>query len=152
MCQSKRIMKKLEDLPKQNIHQVPDGYFDKLPGIIQARLSDDAPETYRILSRGWRYAVAAVLIGSVALVYVFTSNSHLSTPEELLAGIEASALEEYLLDESFITPADIAEEELTFSDAEEIENMIYLNTGVDVAAEELFNELLMENEFNSEDQ
>ncbi|MFN8808304.1 MAG: hypothetical protein ACK5WO_02040, partial [Cyclobacteriaceae bacterium] len=32
-------MKKLEDIPKKNVFDVPDGYFEKLPGVIQSRVA-----------------------------------------------------------------------------------------------------------------
>ena len=38
-------MKKLEDIPKKEIFDVPDGYFEKLPGKIQARISGSVPFT-----------------------------------------------------------------------------------------------------------
>ncbi|MFN7406336.1 MAG: hypothetical protein ACK5SL_07360 [Cyclobacteriaceae bacterium] len=32
-------MKKLDDIPKKNVFDVPDGYFEKLPGVIQSRVA-----------------------------------------------------------------------------------------------------------------
>ncbi|MFN5168093.1 MAG: hypothetical protein ACK5DD_00600 [Cyclobacteriaceae bacterium] len=32
-------MKKLDDIPKKNIFEVPEGYFERLPGVIQARVT-----------------------------------------------------------------------------------------------------------------
>lgn len=145
-------MKKLEDIPKKDIHQVPDGYFDKLPGIIQARLSNETPQRNVFASPVWQYAAIAVIVGFVALGYVFTRNNDPSlTPEELLASIETAELEAYLQDEWLITQMDLAEEEITSSDAEEIEDLIYLETESD-AGDEWIDEILIENEFNSEDQ
>ena len=31
---------KLEDLPQKEIFDVPEGYFEKLPGTIQARIAE----------------------------------------------------------------------------------------------------------------
>ncbi|MFN8689865.1 MAG: hypothetical protein ACK5XL_07680, partial [Cyclobacteriaceae bacterium] len=31
-------MKKLDDIPKKNVFDVPDGYFEKLPGVIKSRV------------------------------------------------------------------------------------------------------------------
>ena len=32
-------MKKLEEIPKKEVFKVPEGYFENLPGIIQARVA-----------------------------------------------------------------------------------------------------------------
>jgi hypothetical protein len=41
-------MKKLEDIPKKTIFEVPEGYFDKLPGVIQSRIAEQNPVKERI--------------------------------------------------------------------------------------------------------
>ena len=37
-------MKKLEDIPKKQNFEVPEGYFEKLPGIIQSRVTQQHKE------------------------------------------------------------------------------------------------------------
>src|SRR5258708_34406657 len=52
-------MKKLEDIPKKNFFEVPEGYFDHLPEIIQSRLSVSrrAPVMIHSWTRALRYAL-----------------------------------------------------------------------------------------------
>lgn len=62
-------MKKLEDISKENIYKVPDGYFDKLPGIIQTRVTHPEPKNWLtpILVKVALPATAIVLALSVWL-------------------------------------------------------------------------------------
>ena len=99
-------MKKLDDIPKQNIFEVPDGYFDRLPMKIQARV-----ETRRQTrpTPGWslavRYTLPMVIVG-FAMVYFFRPKSY--QPEELLAEVSNEHLIAYL-SESEININDLLE-------------------------------------------
>lgn len=71
---------KLEDLPKKNIYQVPDTYFDKLPSIVMAQVQQK--DTRRGIS--WlglwqtlylRSALAGFAL-ILAVVFVFTLNNN----------------------------------------------------------------------------
>ena len=99
-------MKKLHDIPKKNIFEVPDGYFDRLPMRIQAR-TENARETVSkpVWSLALRYAVPIVVAG-FALVYFLRPQK--LNPEELLASIENEPLIAYL-DETDITSIDLLE-------------------------------------------
>ena len=98
-------MKKLDDIPKKNIYEVPDGYFDQLALKIQARTEIISPT--RSVNR-WalalRYAVPAVVI-AVALLFIFKPKSIQDT-EQLLASIPTEHLVAYL------DASDISEQEL----------------------------------------
>ena len=100
-------MKKLEDIPKRNIYEVPDGYFDQLALKIQARTEIISPS--RSVNR-WalalKYALPAVII-AVALVFIFRPKSIQDT-EQLLASIPTEHLVVYL-DDSDISEQDLLE-------------------------------------------
>ena len=97
-------MKKLDDIPKKNIFEVPEGYFDRLPLKIQARL--EKPEKTTSVSV-WRYSLRyalPVIVAGFALVYFLRPKSF--EPEELLANIP----DEHLI--AFLDESDISENEV----------------------------------------
>lgn len=98
-------MKKLTDIPKKNIFEVPTGYFDRLPMQIQARVDKGSsahgqPEW----NLAFRYALALVIVG-LALAYFLVPKSRRET-EDLLATVSSEHLIAYLHD------TDISEFEL----------------------------------------
>jgi hypothetical protein len=97
-------MKKLEDIPKKQVFEAPEGYFDTLPGIIQARVA----KKEGIWSLGWRPALRyalPILVMGVGLIWYLNSGKN-ETPEQLLASIEAIDIEDYL-DESDMTTEEL---------------------------------------------
>jgi hypothetical protein len=129
-------MKKLEDIPKKNIFEVPEGYFDRLPGVIQARVAK--PEvTPWYWSPVVKFALPLVLVAVGLFWFVNRSNQSI---EQQLAGIQTEQLIAYLED------SDLNVEELTESvtwsdsDLEELEEKVY--SSFDIADEEL--DLLMQ--------
>ncbi|MBX2942005.1 MAG: hypothetical protein KF860_06640 [Cyclobacteriaceae bacterium] len=95
---------KLEDIPKKNVFNIPEGYFDELPQIIQSRIAKKEAKPSGIPSFGWilRYALPLLAIG-VALFLVFRQNDTMSNPEKLLASINADALTNYLIESDLTT-------------------------------------------------
>ena len=89
-------MKKLEDIPKKDYFQVPEGYFDRLPGVIQSRVAEK--ET----SRGWnptmrlglQYSLPALILFTAAVIYFRTPE--VLSAEELLASVDSESLVAYL--------------------------------------------------------
>ena len=104
-------MKKLEEIPKKVIFEVPEGYFDKLPGVIQSRIAEKNPvrERTSYFALSLRYALPAlVLITASFFVYQNYYNSHESDAESILASIDSQDLVDYL-DEDDISIEDILE-------------------------------------------
>jgi hypothetical protein len=87
-------MKKLEDISKKNIFEVPEGYFEKLPGIIQARVVK--PEPVRIWVASLKYALPVLAIMAFGIFWL-TGSSEKSFDEQL-AGIQTEQLIAYLND------------------------------------------------------
>lgn len=88
-------MKRLDEIPKKTLFEAPEGYFEKLPGRIQARITEPEPEI------AWgkvavRYALPLVVIGAAAVF--FLTNRPALSPEEVIAGIESEQLVAYLED------------------------------------------------------
>jgi hypothetical protein len=87
-------MKKLEEIPKKGIFEVPDGYFDQLPGIIQARVAEKNTETRPYFRYALAYALPVVLLLVLAVIYL-TPQKSLSA-EELLSSVSSEELVAYL--------------------------------------------------------
>jgi len=99
-------MKKLEDIPKKNIFEVPDGYFDRLPMKIQARVETTKEiHSIPVWNFALRYALPVVIAG-LALVYYFRPRPNQT--EDLLASISNENLIAFL-DESDIDESDLLE-------------------------------------------
>ncbi len=115
-------MKKLEDIPKKNIFEVPEGYFEKLPGIIQSRVAK--PESAQIFwIRSLKYAIPIAAIAVIGMFW-YASQSE-KTFDEQLASIQTEQLMAYLND------ADLQIDDLSESvdwnefDLEELEDKVY---------------------------
>lgn len=122
-------MKKLEDIPKNNPYSVPDGYFDRLPGVIQARIAEGAAaqkQARPYFRYALQYAVPVVAIIIAAVIY-FTPKETESY-SDILATVSTEQLAAYLAD-SDITTDDILEAvELDEESAEAIETEVYFNS------------------------
>ena len=96
-------MKKLENIPKANIYKVPDGYFDRLPGIIQARTAKQAVQERPFYVLALRYAVP-VLVIVFSLIFVVQKNTTKSGDvDSMLAAISTEALTNYIIDSELTT-------------------------------------------------
>jgi hypothetical protein len=89
-------MKKLEEISKNHPFTTPDGYFDKLPGIVQARVSkeSEATEHKPYFRYALQYALPVVLIIVAATFYFRPSTTERT--ENLLASVSAEELATYL--------------------------------------------------------
>jgi hypothetical protein len=120
-------MKRLEDIPKKNIYQVPDGYFDDLPTIIQARVTEKAPSAIPSFAHQIRYAIPVMALAILSVVWVFTeeNSENALSAEQLLASVETSSLIAYL-EESEMTTDELLEN-VSFSqeDVSAIESDVY---------------------------
>lgn len=119
-------MKKLENIPKKEIFSVPDGYFDTLPGKIQARISKETPaHAQGFVFRYKLQYVLPVVVLLAAGIYWFAGTNETSDPETLLASVHTEALMAYL-SESDLTTEDILETiEFNTADLDAIESEVY---------------------------
>ena len=86
---------KLSDIPKHNVHQVPEGYFDRLPMRIMertaAREQVAAAAWYTQLWRPVRYAVAPLVL-LLLFVGVYFFNIQQEQQQVQQAGVTFSSL------------------------------------------------------------
>ena len=112
-------MKKLEDISKENIFKVPDGYFEKLPGVIQARVAKPEPKVW--FSTAFKFALPVVAIAIVVAVW-FTSGG--GSLENQLNEIQTEQLIVFL-EESDLSPDLINDEiDLNEEDLNELEKTV----------------------------
>jgi len=106
-------MKKLEDIPKKNFFEVPEGYFDHLPEIIQSRISVSrrAPVMIHSWTRALRYALPLTALVAAGIFwyqnYSGSSSARVDVESEL-ASIHSDQLAAYL-DEHEVTMDDLVE-------------------------------------------
>jgi hypothetical protein len=99
-------MKKLKDIPKKQVFEAPEGYFDSLPGIVQSRVAGQAVSRNLIWLPVLKFAFPVLVIAIGAIWY--SNSGGIETPEQLLASIETIDIEDYL-DESDMTTEDLLE-------------------------------------------
>jgi len=88
-------MKKLEDIPKTDIFKVPDGYFDTLPTIIQARVARKESSWSLPLHYSLKYALP-VLVVAFGFFWYWNGRNEITSPEQMLASINSEDLIEYM--------------------------------------------------------
>ena len=101
----------LNKVEKKHIYQVPDKYFDELPGIIQAKVAKKPPfyqtSAFRI---GFRYAfpVACLLVIGIYLGFFRGQNQPSQSFEALIAEVSYEDLVAYLENSDISTEEIIA--------------------------------------------
>jgi hypothetical protein len=116
-------MKKLEDIPKKNIFEVPDGYFEKLPTIIQSRVAVEKSSS-PALKFGLRFAIPAFLI-ALAIVFSVNRRETAISAENILASVQTEDLVAYLKEADMTTDELLEDVELDAQDVSEIEKSVY---------------------------
>lgn len=118
-------MKKLEDIPKKNIFDVPEGYFDQLPTRVQARISAGGRQS----SGSWSWAgavrYALPVLVAAALFAGWWLKKAPEDPEAILASIETEQLVAYVEEYGLVTDELVPYGEITEEDATAIENEVY---------------------------
>ena len=138
-------MSRLDHIPKQTVFTVPDGYFEKLPAKIQARISTIAEDNHVNFwqRNGFRYAVPlAVIVGAI----IYYSASLEPDAEAMLAGVETADLILYVQETSLMPTTEELLEEWDISpiELEAIEDEVYdlhLEQTADEALESELNNL-----------
>lgn len=118
-------MGKLEDIPKKQVFNVPENYFDKLPAQIQSRLSTGKTdlEIRPVYRYALRYALPLLLAFVIGIF--FYKNSLAPDAESILASVQTTDLVNYL-NESELSTEDLLENvDFNRAELEAIENEVY---------------------------
>ena len=141
----------LDQISKKNFQQVPEGYFDQLPSMIQTKIDEESKVKTPVFTIGFNWQTAAIA-ASVLLILVFsgvfnTVDSSRSV-EDILAEVSVDDIIDYLdyseistieiVAELDIDEADIdafLENDIQLLNSEEFENMdeldLYQEFGID---------------------
>ena len=94
----KRI--RLDDLKRETPFSVPEGYFDKLPQMIQARIPAE-PVRKPLVSWSWQRSVGLAAASALILVLVWVTvpERQGSLGQEPLSGISNASIISYLEDQ-----------------------------------------------------
>lgn len=119
-------MKKLEDIPKNNPFSVPDGYFEKLPGVIQARIEGTAKkQAIPYFRYALQYAMPVIVLIIVAVLYLTPKT--IKSYDDMLAAVSTEELAAYLADSDVTTDEILESAELDEESADAIEAEVYFN-------------------------
>ncbi|MEJ1240010.1 hypothetical protein WBG78_17855 [Chryseolinea sp. T2] len=119
-------MKKLDDIPKKHPFTVPDDYFDKLPGNIQARVQAGTGERKPLFAYAVRYAIASATIAIVAAVWFWMRPStENNSAEDIIASLDTSELVAYLNEGDITTDELLDDVYLDGEDVKEIEGAVF---------------------------
>ena len=135
-------MKKLEDIPKKQVFEVPEGYFEKLPAIIQSRITT---KTYdQSFFHAYKYRlqfVIPVVLLLVAGIFWFTQRDTTTGAEDLLAAVETADLVAYLSEADLTTDDLLNHVVLDNDDVIAIEENVYEFELTDTDFEQLLDEI-----------
>jgi hypothetical protein len=107
---------RLEDLPKKNIYQVPDRYFDQLPAKVMARVRDkEAASNPVAWLTFWHQPFLRGALAGLALVlsfiFIFTINSDQpqssDTSEALLSSVSETEALDFLMNSDELETQDL---------------------------------------------
>src|SRR5262245_19427967 len=110
-------MKKLDYIPKKDPFEAPDGYFDKLPGVIQSRVATERPGHRPVWTYRLAYASAVLLVAAVAGIFWFSKTGREATVEDMLASVQTEELVAYLSDSDMSTDELLEDVSLSSDDA-----------------------------------
>lgn len=134
-------MKKLEDIPKKNIFEVPDGYFEKLPGVIQSRVTNRERKSMPAFNFALRFAVPVLVAMAIAAVFWLSRAETNANAQSILASVQTEDLVAYLSETDFTTDELLDYVELDGEDVSQIEESVYEFQLNDAGIEDFLNEI-----------
>jgi hypothetical protein len=138
-------MKKLEDIPKKEVFNTPEGYFDSLPSRIQSRIQEKEGKRESVFTvrAAWRFALPVIALLAVGIFW-FTMSDDMSNAESILSSVRTEDLMTYLAESDMSTDELIDAAEFNMEDLDDIEGQTYdlLDLNLD---ETDFDELDLEN-------
>lgn len=135
-------MKKLEDIPKKEIFNVPDDYFAKLPKSIHARTIHQKKGRLQqpVFSGALRYGIPVLLL-FVCITLWLNRTTVPSDSESILSLVPTEDLIAYLNDTDLTTDELLEAVNFNTNDLNEIEEQVYHLNLNDKAFEDAVNEI-----------
>lgn len=135
-------MKKLEDIPKKkDLFNVPEGYFDNLPSVIQNRISTDAKAPQMSVRVMLAYVVPVLTFLIIGLIWYSKTSKDSQDVESMLAAIPTETIMEYLDESDLSTEEILTDVDFNANDLEEIESEVFEFPDNDVFEKEIEEEL-----------
>jgi hypothetical protein len=103
---------KLSDIPKKNIYQEPDDYFDRLPGVMMTRVHQQQL-AYKWLPAAWAHfqwlkTAMAGLALALVLIFIFLLNiPNTQDSNDLFAAVSKNEAMEYLVNSEQLDVSDL---------------------------------------------
>ena len=114
----------LEDIPKKPIFNVPEGYFEQLPGKIQQRIDAGSNKEVPVFARlRLQYALPALVL-LVIVAWLFRTTPA-TDAESILASVETEDMIAYLNSSELTTEEVLDEVQFNPLDIEDIEMEVY---------------------------
>lgn len=137
-------MKKLDDIPKESIFKVPDGYFEQLPTVIQSRMENASQK--KTMNATWALSLKlAIPVLALIVAGIFWLQPARTLDTEL-GEIDAEQIAYFLEDAEPIAFDEAHEDDFGSIDIDELEQAVY--SEMDTTPEEsdnLFNDIDLEN-------
>lgn len=124
---------RLEDLKKETPFSVPDGYFEKLPQVIQSRITSGADlhtQRQRIWSWQWGTLAASAMVLILVLVWITVPERQGALGKEPLAEVSDASIMEYLEDQN-ISYFDLSEQKVVQKAFETDSTVMFYLDGMD---------------------
>jgi hypothetical protein len=134
-------MKKLEDIPKKEIFNVPEGYFDKLPTQIQSRVAGREKRDFTFVGN-LKYALPIVTLLVVGIFWFYPMRQQQQDSTAMLATVNTEDLVAYLNESDLSTDEVLESVDFNAIDLDDIEENVYdLNADEKESLENLINEV-----------
>jgi hypothetical protein len=138
-------MKKLDEIPKKDAFEAPEGYFESLPGIIQSRVAKPEARGFKFQWRpALQVAIPALALVVFAVWYFVRLNTEVLSTEELLATVDTEVIADYLAESDLTTEELLEGLDMNLLQADSLE---FENPVLDFSDEEI-DEVL--NDYNTE--
>lgn len=133
-------MKKLEDIPKKEIFNVPEGYFDKLPTQIQSRVATGQKRNFTFIG-SLKYALPVVTLLVVGIFWFYPAQQQQDSTA-MLAAVNTEDLVAYLNESDLSTDEVLESVDFNATDLDDIEGSVYdVNADEKESLENLINEV-----------
>jgi hypothetical protein len=131
-------MNKLDQLPKKDLFQAPEGYFDALPDRIHKRVAKEQSKPAWYMKPAWQISVAVVFLAMVGVLW-FT-NTQKQNADDLLASVDTETLIAYLAEEENLENI-LDAENLTEDEANALEESVFAETLLNQINEDIITEI-----------
>jgi hypothetical protein len=118
-------MKKLEDIPKKEVFNTPEDYFDSLPTRIQARIAEKDERTAHAFTfhPALKLGIAAMVVVAIGIFWFSPSNQ--ADAESILAAVDTEDLVAYLSESDISTEEVIEAAGFNSEDIDEIQGDVF---------------------------